>query len=192
MDEMKFREVEVPQGITVEIKGREVKATMGDKAVKKSFSRKEIDMAVGGGKVTVRAKKQGRKANAIVNAVAAQIGNMVKGLQYGYRYRMEIVYSHFPINVAVKEKIVEVSNLAGEKRPKKITIVEGAKVQAKGKEIIITGADKCAVGQTCANIEQATTIRGRDRRIFQDGIYLVEAGFEKEPETKAAGGGKSG
>ena len=30
------------------------------------------------------------------------------------------------------------------------------------------------VGQTSANIERACRIRGRDRRVFQDGIYIVE------------------
>ncbi len=192
MNEMRFKEIEVPQGITIEVKGKEVKATMGDKDVKKNFPRKEINMVIGEGKVTITAKNRSRKANAIVNAVNSQIENMIKGLQYGYKYRMEIVYSHFPINVTVGEESVEVSNLAGEKRPKKITVVAGAKVAAKGKEIVVTGADKCAVGQTCANLEQATTIKGRDRRIFQDGIYLVEAGFENEPAEKAVAAGPAG
>ena len=38
----------------------------------------------------------------------------------------------------------------------------------------ITGIDKEQVGQTMANIEQATRVHGFDIRIFQDGIYLVD------------------
>ena len=40
--------------------------------------------------------------------------------------------------------------------------------------MILSGIDKEKVGQTMANIEQATRVRGFDIRVFQDGIYLVE------------------
>ena len=48
------------------------------------------------------------------------------------------------------------------------------KVSVKGEDVTITGINKEHVGQTMANIEQATKIKGRDPRIFQDGIYLVD------------------
>ena len=32
------------------------------------------------------------------------------------------------------------------------------------------------VGQTAANLEQATVVKGRDIRVFQDGIYVVSKG----------------
>jgi large subunit ribosomal protein L6 len=47
-------------------------------------------------------------------------------------------------------------------------------VAIKGDELIVTGINKEHVGQTAANIEQATRIKGRDPRVFQDGIYLTE------------------
>ena len=31
-------------------------------------------------------------------------------------------------------------------------------------------------GQTAANLEQATVVKGRDIRVFQDGIYVVSKG----------------
>ena len=40
-------------------------------------------------------------------------------------------------------------------------------------KIVVSGIDKEAVGQTAANIERCTTVKGRDRRVFQDGIYLL-------------------
>ena len=47
-------------------------------------------------------------------------------------------------------------------------------VEVKNKvDVIVTGADIEKVGQTAANIERACRIRKRDRRVFQDGIYIV-------------------
>ena len=40
-------------------------------------------------------------------------------------------------------------------------------------DVIVSGIDKEAVGQTAANIERSTTVKNRDRRVFQDGIYRV-------------------
>ena len=47
-----------------------------------------------------------------------------------------------------------------------------------GDRVLLTGPDVEAVGQTAANIEQATRIRGFDPRIFQDGIYITKKAGE--------------
>ncbi|MFA4936009.1 MAG: 50S ribosomal protein L6, partial [Candidatus Methanoperedens sp.] len=48
------------------------------------------------------------------------------------------------------------------------------KVTIKGDQVILNGINKEDVGQTAANIRQATKIKRFDPRVFQDGIYLVE------------------
>ena len=40
-------------------------------------------------------------------------------------------------------------------------------------EVTVTGIDKENVGQTAANIERCAVVKNRDRRVFQDGIYLL-------------------
>ena len=49
------------------------------------------------------------------------------------------------------------------------------KVENKS-DVFVSGVDREKVGQTAAIIEKACRIRGRDRRIFQDGIYIVSKG----------------
>ena len=68
-----------------------------------------------------------------------------------------------------------IDNFLGERSPRKAKIIgDDVKVSVKGEDVTITGINKEHVGQTMANIEQATKIKGRDPRIFQDGIYLVD------------------
>jgi len=73
-----------------------------------------------------------------------------------------------------------INNFLGEKNPRVAVILPNVDVQLKGAKITVTSADKDAAGQTAANIEKATKIRNRDRRIFQDGIYIVERPGRKD------------
>ena len=43
-------------------------------------------------------------------------------------------------------------------------------------DVVVKGADREKVGQTAANIERACRIKKRDRRVFQDGVYIVSKG----------------
>jgi large subunit ribosomal protein L6 len=110
----------------------------------------------------------------MVGTIIAHIRNMVKGVTEGYTYRMRVVYSHFPITVKVEGDKVLIQNFLGESVPRVAKIVGDTKIEVKGQDIILTGCDKEAVGQTCGNIEQACRISKYDRRVFQDGIYIVE------------------
>ena len=53
-------------------------------------------------------------------------------------------------------------------------MVEGVKVEVKGQDITLTGVSKERVGLCAAQIEQLCRVRGRDRRVFQDGVYIIE------------------
>ena len=67
-----------------------------------------------------------------------------------------------------------ISNFLGERKPRSAKIMGDSKVEIKGDTVVVSGIDKELVGQTMANIEQATKVRGFDIRVFQDGIYLVD------------------
>jgi len=104
----------------------------------------------------------------------AHLNNMVKGVTEGFTYRLKAVYSHFPMNLKVESTELVVNNYFGEKVPRRAAFVGDVKVKVvKKTEVVITGHDKEQVGQTAANIERCCTVKKRDRRVFQDGIYLV-------------------
>jgi large subunit ribosomal protein L6 len=67
-----------------------------------------------------------------------------------------------------------VNNYFGERVPRTAEILQNVDVKVTNKvEITVSGIDKESVGQTAANIERCTTVKKRDRRVFQDGIYLL-------------------
>jgi len=45
--------------------------------------------------------------------------------------------------------------------------------------VIVEGIDIEHVGQTAANIELATKVKDKDRRVFADGIYIYDWGEEE-------------
>ena len=118
-----------------------------------------------------------RKEAAVAGTWAAHLRNMNKGAAIGFTYKLKAVYSHFPMSLKVEGNRFVVNNYFGEKVPRraKLPWPSEVNVKVKGKtDVIVTGADREKVGQTAANIERSCTIKKRDRRVFQDGIYLVE------------------
>jgi len=81
---------------------------------------------------------------------------------------------HFPMNVKAEEKKIIIKSFLGETTVREAAVLDGVKVDISGNKIVVTGPDIEATGQTAANLEKATRLTGRDRRIFQDGIFITK------------------
>ncbi|MBU0662121.1 MAG: 50S ribosomal protein L6 [Candidatus Diapherotrites archaeon] len=173
--------VAVPAGFNAEVNGMNVSIKKGDKSAERTFKARNVKIEKRGEEIMVTAKDARKKNLATANTIASHIRNMITGLEKDYVYRLEVVFSHFPMNIAVKGNVVEINNLAGAKQARISKIMGDTKVVVKGKDITVSGSDKEAVGQTAANFENVTKVKGKDIRIFQDGIYIVE-----KPKTGAA------
>ena len=135
---------------------------------------KEIAIKKNENKVLISTESKRKKNKAMTGTIKSHILNMIKGVTEGYVVTLKMVYMHFPFTVKVSGKEVLVNNFLGEKMPRKTTIVGDCKVEIKGDEIVVTGINKEDVGQTAANLEKATWIKARDRRVFQDGIFWLK------------------
>ncbi|MDI9615920.1 MAG: 50S ribosomal protein L6 [Methanothrix sp.] len=168
------RRLDIPDGVDVQISGRDVKVRGPKGELSRELWYPGIEIKREDSEILIRSEVTKKQHLAMVGTIAAHINNMIKGVTDGFEYRMKVVYSHFPIQVKVADGKVVISNFLGERKPRFATIIGDSKVEVGKDEIVIRGTDREAVGQTMANIEQATRVRGFDVRIFQDGIYLVE------------------
>lgn len=166
-------EVLIPEGVQIDISGNDisVKGKLGE--VKKTFDFNKIKITKEDKKLVLEPKSKLRKHKAYTGTITAHINNLVKGVNEGHQYKLKILYAHFPVNVSVNGNRVVIKNFVGEKSPRYANIVSNTKVEVKGHEIFVTGIDIEEVGQTAANIEQATRIKKRDLRVFGDGIFIV-------------------
>ena len=166
-------DIVIPEGVSVVYEGGECSVKGPKGALSRMMSDPKFIVEANEKTVSVSGKNVKRGGKALLGTWKAHLNNMINGVNSGFRYEMKIVYSHFPMKVGIKGNTVVIDNYLGEKAPRNATIVGETKVKVKGKDVSIEGIDKECVGQTAANIEKSTSINNRDRRVFQDGIYVV-------------------
>ncbi|MHA1511144.1 MAG: 50S ribosomal protein L6 [Promethearchaeota archaeon] len=172
-------ELEIPKGIVCKINEKKVisvKGKLGE--MTKDFGHaKKIDIQIEGNKVLLHADFPRKNTVALTITLKNILNNMFMGVEKGYEYRMKIVYSHFPITLEPPKKgsdVILIKNFLGERAPRITHSIGDVKITANKEEVIVSGTDKELVGQTCANIQKRCRIKNKDKRVFQDGIYVYE------------------
>ncbi|MCS7113295.1 MAG: 50S ribosomal protein L6 [Candidatus Bathyarchaeota archaeon] len=170
------RIVEIPSNVDVEIEGFKVSVKGPLGSIVKDFSHilhGNISIRREGDAILIEAYgKIKRPIKAMLGTLRAHIENMILGVTKGFTYRLKIIYSHFPISVRIKDRVVYIENFIGERTPRTARIVGDVEVTVDKEDLIVKGLDIEAVAQTAANIEQATKVRRKDPRVFLDGIYV--------------------
>ena len=175
--------IELPEGVSANIDGDDVTLSKNGSSISRTFRNSRISIISVDGKIQVFCDLPRRKHKALAGTWAAHLKNMVRGIDSGFEYRLKAVYSHFPMTLKVDGNIMTITNLFGEKVPRSADLPwtpSEVQVRVENKvDVIVTGADREKGGQTAANIERACKIRKRDRRVFQDGIYIVSKDGER-------------
>jgi large subunit ribosomal protein L9e len=108
------KELEIPEGITVTVKAREV-IVKGTNCInpgplgtlKRSFRhvpfdvRKTLDEKSKKNKLVFQMWLQKKKQTAVLGTVRGIINNMIRGVTSGYKFKMVLAYAHFPIIVNI-------------------------------------------------------------------------------------------
>ncbi|CAH2352314.1 60S ribosomal protein L9-B [[Candida] railenensis] len=180
--------LEIPEGVTVQIKAREIKVTGPRGVLLKNLKHIDVTFAkVSNKAIKITVHNGDRKHVAALRTVKSLISNLITGVTKGYKYKMRYVYAHFPINVNVVEEegqqFVEIRNFLGEKRVRQIKIFEGVTVEQSANqkdELVLSGNSLEDVSQNAADIQQICRVRNKDIRKFLDGIYVSEKGVIDE------------
>jgi large subunit ribosomal protein L6 len=171
----KFEEkIEIPPELEVTIDKNMVSVKNKDRIVSRELRNKQVSIIVKEKHVIISFIKGSKKEKMVAGTFKAHIKNMFKGALKDHLYKLKICSGHFPMNISLNNGKFVVNNFLGEKVPRELKIKTGANVKIEGDLITIESSDKELASQTAANIERLTKVRGRDLRIFQDGIYIIE------------------
>ncbi|RKY01049.1 MAG: 50S ribosomal protein L6 [Spirochaetes bacterium] len=173
------QEINIPEGIEISKEAHLIKVRGPKGELIKRLAGPKIEIVADKNSVKIISKRASKREKKLIYTFKAHINNMVKGVTEPFVYKLKICPGHFPMNVSMEGDFFTIKNLFGEKTPRKLKIKPDVKVKIDGKDVYVEGIDKELTAQTAASIEKLTKVKNRDRRIFQDGIYIVsKAGKE--------------
>jgi large subunit ribosomal protein L6 len=164
----------IPDGVEADLRDGflTLKGPLGE--VRRDLNKIRVESYLESRQVKIRPFSSRKKHVAIMNTTRSIINNMITGVTKGFTYKMKVAFAHFPITVKVKGDEVHVENFYGERAPRVAKIVGNCKIEVEEDDVIVKGVSIDDVGQTAANIEQATTVKRKDQRVFLDGVYIYE------------------
>ena len=172
--------IALPEGASASIAGDVITVSKDGQSLSREFRHHKVEVRAINGDLEVFVNLPRRSDKALAGTWAAHLRNMALGIDEGFEYRLKAVFSHFPMSLKVDGKQMIINNLFGEKVPRVAKLPWSpaeVEVRVENKtDVVVRGADREKVGQTAANIERACRIKKRDRRVFQDGIYIVSKG----------------
>jgi large subunit ribosomal protein L6 len=165
--------VDIPSTVRGSIEENTITITGKLGTLKKDLSRLPATVRIEHKQFIIKPYDSRKKDLAITNTARSIIENMVKGVENGFTYKLKIVYAHFPISVKARGREIYVENYFGERSPRISKVVgDDTKVNIIGEDVIVQGPSLEHVSQTAANIEFSTKVKGKDQRVFLDGLYI--------------------
>lgn len=177
--------IELPENVNAEFKDGLLVIKSEGKEQRQKINSK-IEVKVSEKEIVIGCKKATKKEKKIINTIVAHTKNIILGFKNKYIYKLQVGYTHFPMNISVdkEKKELLIKNFLGESKPRKAGILNDTEVKVEKDIITVESFNKEAAGQTAANIESTTRIKKRDRRVFQDGIWIVSKPTKKTREGK--------
>jgi len=168
--------IAVPEGVAVNIEDSMLKIKGSEGDVERMFDHPRIKMDVKDGSLILSVSKATKREKKMLKTYTAHINNLLKGVKEKFLYKLKICSSHFPMNVSISNNKFVVKNFLGEKSPRELIVKPGVDVKINGDIIEVSSCAKEKAGNVASDIELLTKKTGKDVRIFQDGIYIIDKG----------------
>ncbi len=165
--------IAIPEGVIFEYKSNILKTQKGDQIIKRKLDIPNIKINLEEKSIFLESSSGSRNEFKNIKTTIAHIKNMISGLENPFVYELEACNVHFPMTLKTDGEFLIINNFLGEKVPRRAKLMKEVDLTIKGSKITISSLNREAAGQTAANIEKSTKIKNRDRRVFQDGIYIV-------------------
>jgi large subunit ribosomal protein L6 len=172
--------LEIPEGIDCEFADKVITCKKGSVSLSRNINVPGIKVKIEGRTIHFIGEKTNKNEYKKVKSNIAHIKNLFQGLNEKFVYQLESANVHFPMTLKVANGRLEINNFLGEKTPRYAKILPNVTVDVKGAKITVSSNSKEAAGQVVSYIEAATKVRNRDRRVFQDGIYLTDKPRRKD------------
>ena len=144
------RKIVIPEGVSVDLEGSKV--TVKGKNGELSLNLPEvITMEIDNNEITLKRANELKFTKALHGTANANISNMIKGVQEGYKKNLEIVGVGYRFNTKGNTLVIN----AGYSHPVEMNIPEGIKVElVSNTEISLSGISKELVGEYAANVRK--------------------------------------
>jgi large subunit ribosomal protein L6 len=167
------RAIDIPEGLEVVINENIFTIKGNGKELVRTFDIGRVIANIKDNKIILVAKGATRRESKMIGTIWAHLKNMIKGFSEDFVYELEVCNVHFPMNVKLDGDRVVIKSFLGETTERISKVLPNVNVDIKGSKITVSSNNIEAAGQTAANLEKATRLTGRDRRIFQDGIFMT-------------------
>lgn len=169
-----YQKIKIPEGVEISVTGKVINVRGPEGEVSKEVNLGALDAKVENSEFLIGHDSATKNEKKMINTITAHIKNMIKGVQKKYEYVLKVASSHFPMTIKIEGNVAHIKNYYGEKTDRKAKIPKGVEISVNKDIITVKSADKELAGQAAANFENATKVRNRDRRIFQDGVYIID------------------
>jgi large subunit ribosomal protein L6 len=143
------RPVEIPKGVEVECRGREIHVK-GPKGALAERMPATVDVAVEGGAVRFRRRDDRQPSRAAHGLARALVANMVLGVTRGFVRELEIQGVGYRAEASGQQLKLSL----GFSHPVTVAVPAGLKVAVQENRIRIEGSDRGLVGQFAANVRE--------------------------------------
>lgn len=162
----------IPEGFSAEKKEGRLFLRKAGKEISRVMPLRGLKVIVSGSEIKLTVENS--KERPLVGTYKSHIKNMIAGIEKPFEYKLKICSSHFPMSVKPKDGGLSVQNFFGGKNPINVKIPRGVDVNITGEIITVKSADIELAGQAASRIEKSTYLNKKDRRVFNDGIFITQ------------------